>query len=235
MRVQRRSLFVFHGCRIRKIVIAGVPPLIGATDLEHVLVSTSLLLLELTDTCRAERRVNLRVPRIVLCVNFVVHGWRSSTCAVAGFREIVIAKVPPLMDTTVSRLVVVTRVKLRTPWCVLWVNVVLQIELPVHRKLAKVTTESGGPPQLMAPHRKIRLLRRRRCCWARERLPQWSEGPRRSSQASGRASGGRREDCVDLGSGSAAHEHCDSMESLDMVALVHFVIKLRSARRYGHH
>ena len=66
----------------------------------------------------------------------------------------------------------------------------------------------GEPPQLMAHHRKIRLLRRRRCCWA----------PRRSSQARGRANGdaaalrveprrggGRLEDCPDLKSGSAAH------------------------------
>ena len=36
--------------------------------------------------------------------------------------------------------------------------------------------------------------------------------------------GGRREDCPDLKSGGAAHENCDYMEPLDMVALVHLVI-----------
>ena len=36
-------------------------------------------------------------------------------------------------------------------------------------------------------HLKIRLFRRRRCFWARERFPQESETPHRSSQTHGRA------------------------------------------------
>ena len=164
----------------------------------------------------------------------MVHGWRSSTCAVAGFREIVIAKVPPLTGKTVSRHVVVTRVKLRTPWCVLLVDVVVQIRLRVHRKLVHVTTESRRATTAYG-------ARFASCVEGdvvgRESAFRNGRRPRRSSQANGRNNGdaaalrvegrrdgGRREDCPDLRSGSAAHENWDSMESFDMVACVHFVI-----------
>ena len=57
VRAQQRSLidnfevhgYTFAAARIRIIVIARVPPLTGATDRRHVLVSEPLLLLELTD------------------------------------------------------------------------------------------------------------------------------------------------------------------------------------------
>ena len=152
---------------------------------------------KIVHTRLAERGDNLRV-------NFVVHGWRLSTCAVAGKK--VIAQVPPLTGTTVSRHVLV--------------NVVVQIRLRAHRKLCTSPRSPGGPPQLTEPHRKIRLLRRWRCSWARESGR--GNGDAAALRVEPRRGGGRRRDCPYLRSGSAAHEICDSMESLDMVALVHF-------------
>ena len=63
--------------------------------------------------------------------------------------------------------------------------------------------------------RKLRLFRRRRCFWVRERFPQESEAPHRSSQARGRGN----EDAHLAGSGCATHENCTSVESHSMEAL----------------
>ena len=155
---QRRFLFdncEVHGytiaaARIRIIVIARIPPLTGATDLGHVLVSEPLLPLELADALCAGRKVNLCGPRIVLCVSFVIHGWRSSTCAATRFRIIVIARVPPLTSATVPRHAMVNRVVLGVPRSVLCCNVVVHIiRMRVQRKLVPeyrwAATACGAP------------------------------------------------------------------------------------------
>ena len=78
-RAQRRFLFdnfdvhgyTFSAARIRISVIARFPPLTGATDLRHVLVSAPLLPLELTDALRAERERSICVCQDISCY----HHW----------------------------------------------------------------------------------------------------------------------------------------------------------------
>ena len=115
------------------------------------------------------------------------------------------------------------------------VNVVVLIRLRVHLKLVHVTTESRRAIAASCVPSKDSPLTSKAMLFG-ARAPSAMVGGA-ASQASGngngdaaalrvepRRGGGRRRDCPDLKSGSAAHEICDSMESLDMVALVHFVI-----------